>query len=93
MPASLRRVLVILGALCVPLVGVGCAGQAIARVQAAHGHEFSCDRRYVRVERVEAGPADGERWVSRGCAFEADWDCAGGECRLLDSRAHGMGAP
>lgn len=66
----------------------GCGARGIARVQQAHGHEFACDPRYVRVERRE-----GDRWVSRGCAFEADWTCPGGECELLDARTHGVGAP
>ena len=67
----------------------GCAGQAIQVVQEHHGHEFRCDRRYVQVERAEAEA----RWVSRGCGFEADWECRSRECRLLDSRAHGVDAP
>lgn len=69
---------------------LGCAARGIATVQAHHGHEFRCDRRYVRVERV----ADQRnRWISRGCGFEADWECERGECRLLDARSHGMGGP
>lgn len=75
-------------AILVALGLVSCAGRQIATVQAAHGHEFHCDRRYVRVERLEE-----PRWVSRGCGFEADWTCEDGECSLEDTRAHGMGAP
>ena len=66
----------------------GCARRGIAIVQQHHAREVSCDARYVRVER---GVAD--RWVSRGCGFEADWDCARGECALQDLRSYGMGAP
>jgi hypothetical protein len=36
---------------------------------------------------------EGERWISRGCGFEADWDCRDRRCELRDARAHGMGAP
>lgn len=67
-----------------------CGARGISAVQAEHAHEFSCDRRYVRVERVADAP---DRWVSRGCSFEAQWDCQRGECRLVDARAHGVGAP
>ena len=71
-------------------VVIGCAARGIATVQTHHGHEFRCDRRYVLVERVVEQP---NRWISRGCGFEADWLCERGECRLLDARSHGMGAP
>lgn len=66
----------------------GCGARNVALVQHHHGREFRCDRRYVRVERVE-----GERWVSRGCGFEADWTCRDRRCELRDARAHGVGAP
>ena len=65
-----------------------CGGRTLSMVQSSHGHEFRCDRRYVRAERQR-----GVRWISRGCGFEAEWDCEDGECTLIDSRAHGMGAP
>jgi len=71
-------------------VTAACGARGISVVQAAHAHEFSCDRRYVRVERVPDVP---DRWVSRGCSFEADWTCLDGECELLDARAHAVGAP
>lgn len=77
-------------------LATGCAGRAIAVVQTTHGHEFSCDRRYVRAEREPEHEEEGtnaQRWVSRGCGFEAEWTCERGECALQDSRAHGMGAP
>ncbi len=66
----------------------GCARHAVARVQSAHGQEFRCDPRYVRVERASAN-----HWISRGCGFEADWTCQHRACQLDDSRAHGVGAP
>ena len=66
----------------------GCARRGIAIVQRHHAHEFVCDARFVRVERGEA-----DRYVSRGCGFEADWDCARGSCALRDARSHGVGAP
>lgn len=78
----------ILAALLSMLALGTCAARNIALVQEHHGREFRCDRRYVRAEHVE-----GERWVSRGCGFEADWDCRTRRCELHDARAHGMGAP
>jgi len=79
-------------ALIVAFVAVtsACGARGISVVQSQHAHEFSCDRRYVRVERVAEVP---DRWVSRGCSFEAQWDCRDGECELVDARAHGVGAP
>ncbi len=67
---------------------VTCASRTITLVQQHHGREFHCDRRYVEVEHEE-----GERGISRGCGFEADWDCRDGACQLHDAHAHGMGAP
>lgn len=64
------------------------ANRTIALVQEQHGREFRCDRRYVEVEHEE-----GERWVSRGCGFQADWDCRDRRCELRDARAHGMSGP
>ncbi len=81
---TLRLLVPLLGALALAT----CGARRIAMVQEHHGHEFHCDRRYVRVEHRE-----GPRFVSRGCGFEADWECRDGECELLDARAHGMGAP
>jgi hypothetical protein len=72
----------------VALLLAGCAGQAIGLVQAHHGREFRCDRRYVRVERVR-----GDEWISRGCGFEAEWTCRSDGCELRDARAHGMSGP
>ncbi len=77
-------------ALAASVVLAACAGGGISVVQEHHGREFRCDRRYVRVERVRDVEA---RYVSRGCGFEADWDCVHRQCRLLDSRAHGVDAP
>ena len=34
------------------LLAAACGGRAVPLVQAAHGREFGCDRRYVRVERI-----------------------------------------
>ncbi|MGE0790201.1 MAG: hypothetical protein AB7S26_31290 [Sandaracinaceae bacterium] len=85
MSMVIRRVVTVALVAC----ALGCGGQAIARVQAAHGHEFRCDRRYVDVERRTE---EEHRWVSRGCGFEAEWRCED-ECVVLDSRAYGMGAP
>ena len=65
-----------------------CGTRNIAMVQQHHGREFHCDRRYVRVEHT-----GGERWISRGCGFEADWDCRDRRCELRDARAHAIGAP
>lgn len=76
-----------LGAIAL-LVSVGCGPRPIAIVQQHHGRELRCDGRYVHVEHDE-----GERWISRGCGFEAEWDCRAGECSLIDLRAHGMNAP
>ncbi|MCB9591767.1 MAG: hypothetical protein H6719_03450 [Sandaracinaceae bacterium] len=70
------------------LLLAACGGRIVPRVQAAHGHEFRCDGRYVRVERL-----DRDRYVARGCGFEAEWRCVDGECVVEDSRAWGMGAP
>jgi hypothetical protein len=74
--------------LLAPLLLATCGSRTIAMVQEHHGREFRCDRRYVRVER-----GDGERWVSRGCGFEADWDCRDRRCDLRDARAHGVSGP
>ncbi len=70
------------------LFAAACGGRAVPLVQAAHGREFGCDRRYVRVERIAP-----ERFRAQGCAFEAEWRCRDGECTVEDSRAYGMGAP
>ena len=83
MPHAARAAAAILA-----LAASACGGRGIAVVQAHHGHEFRCDRRYVRVEREED-----DRWISRGCGFEAEWACRDGECTLIDARSHGMGAP
>jgi len=81
----MRCLSLLLGALL-----LGCGARGIAIVQTHHGAEFRCDRRYVRVERVEQ---QRDRWISRGCGFEADWECLSGECRLIDARSYGMSAP
>ncbi len=72
------------------LLALGCGGRAVPLVQAAHGREFRCDRRYVEVERL---PPDRDRFRARGCGFEAEWRCRDGECVVVDSRAHGMSGP
>jgi hypothetical protein len=69
-------------------LALAACGGGIATVQRHHGREFRCDPRYVRAERLE-----GDRWVSRGCGFEADWRCRAGACELLDLRSHGMAGP
>ena len=74
------------------LVAVLARGGAGQFIQPAPDHdalEYSDARRYVDVERAEADA----RWVSRGCGFEADWECRDGSCRLLDSRAHAVDTP
>lgn len=85
-PAILPDVKLALGLL--GLLLATCGTRTVALVQEHHGREFRCDRRYVEVEHEE-----GERWVSRGCGFRADWECRDRRCELRDARAHGMGAP
>ncbi len=75
-------------ALSATLALATCGSRNIALVQERHGREFRCDRRYGQVDHRE-----GPRFVSRGCGFEADWDCRDRRCELIDSRAHAMGAP
>ncbi|MCC6875636.1 MAG: hypothetical protein IT378_15120 [Sandaracinaceae bacterium] len=70
------------------LLIAGCAGRYVAVVQRSHGREFSCAARFVEVE----GGGQDNRFVSRGCGFEAQWSCVQSECTLRDSRAWGMGA-